>query len=80
MTEPSAQFHCPFCGMRQSRIKDCNGVPSGAYIRRRRECVRCGKRFTGTEFPQPMTEAQAQAIIDYGHAALARLTKRDPAA
>jgi transcriptional repressor NrdR len=38
---------CPFCGHTESRVVDTR--PAGDSIRRRRECERCGKRFTTYE-------------------------------
>lgn len=40
-------MHCPFCGERDTRVLDSR--PSETKIRRRRECTRCGKRFTTYE-------------------------------
>lgn len=40
-------MRCPHCGVSDSRVIDTRG--SGERIRRRRECVRCGKRFTTYE-------------------------------
>lgn len=50
-------MHCPFCGERDTRVLDSR--PSETRIRRRRECVRCGKRFTTYEVvEQPMLMVQ----------------------
>lgn len=38
---------CPYCGHRESRVVDTRDL--GNMIRRRRECRRCGKRFTTHE-------------------------------
>lgn len=40
---------CPFCGESENRVVDSREVREGAEIRRRRECVRCGRRFTTYE-------------------------------
>lgn len=40
---------CPFCGWEDSRVIDSRSVEEGASIRRRRECPRCGRRFTTYE-------------------------------
>ena len=40
---------CPFCGCKDSRVIDSRSVEEGASIRRRRECPRCGRRFTTYE-------------------------------
>lgn len=43
-------MHCPYCQNEQSRVIDTTRDSRGA-IRRRRECERCGKRFSTLERP-----------------------------
>ena len=40
---------CIFCGCTDSKVVDSRVNEDGTSIRRRRECVRCGKRFTTYE-------------------------------
>jgi transcriptional repressor NrdR len=40
---------CPFCGAPDSRVVDSRDAREGESIRRRRECVACGRRFTTYE-------------------------------
>jgi len=40
---------CLFCGYEESRVIDSRSTEDGASIRRRRECAKCGKRFTTYE-------------------------------
>ncbi len=40
---------CPFCGWAESKVIDSRPTDEGERIRRRRECVACGKRFTTYE-------------------------------
>ncbi|MCR4962253.1 MAG: transcriptional regulator NrdR [Firmicutes bacterium] len=40
---------CVFCGYEDSRVLDSRPVEEGRAIRRRRECLRCAKRFTTYE-------------------------------
>jgi len=40
---------CPFCGHRQDRVIDSRESKEGDVIRRRRECVKCERRFTTYE-------------------------------
>ena len=40
---------CPFCGFAESKVIDSRPAEEGATIRRRRECLRCGRRFTTYE-------------------------------
>ena len=40
-------MQCPFCGARDTKVLDSR--PAEHRIRRRRECIFCGKRFTTYE-------------------------------
>ena len=40
---------CPYCGYRESKVIDSRPAEEGSSIRRRRECLSCGKRFTTYE-------------------------------
>lgn len=40
---------CPFCGKIDSQVLESRTVEEGGSIRRRRECSKCGKRFTTFE-------------------------------
>ncbi len=40
---------CPFCGNLEDRVIDSRSSKEGEAIRRRRECLKCGKRFTSYE-------------------------------
>lgn len=40
---------CPFCPETESKVIDSRVSKTGSLIRRRRECERCGKRFTTYE-------------------------------
>ncbi|MEE1198313.1 MAG: transcriptional regulator NrdR [Acutalibacteraceae bacterium] len=40
---------CPFCGDEESKVIDSRPTDEGERIRRRRECLKCGKRFTTYE-------------------------------
>lgn len=40
---------CPFCGFEESKVIDSRPTDEGERIRRRRECTKCGKRFTTYE-------------------------------
>ena len=40
-------MQCPYCGERDTRVLDSR--PAEMKIRRRRECTRCGRRFTTYE-------------------------------
>ncbi|MGC8519837.1 MAG: transcriptional regulator NrdR [Steroidobacteraceae bacterium] len=42
-------MHCPFCGHVETKVTDSRLASDGAQIRRRRECLACGERFTTFE-------------------------------
>ena len=50
---------CPFCGNQEDKVVDSRASSDGGAIRRRRECLSCGKRFTTYE----KIEEQALMVI-----------------
>src|SRR5580765_242954 len=42
-------MHCPFCGHEEPKVNDSRLAGEGRQIRRRRECLQCGERFTTFE-------------------------------
>ena len=40
---------CPFCGHRDDKVIDSRASSDGDAVRRRRECLKCRKRFTTYE-------------------------------
>ena len=40
---------CPYCGFVESKVIDSRPTDENERIRRRRECMKCGKRFTTYE-------------------------------
>lgn len=42
-------MRCPFCSESRDRVVDSRESRDGATIRRRRECLSCGRRFTSYE-------------------------------
>lgn len=42
-------MHCPFCTHPDTKVIDSRLVADGEQIRRRRECISCGERFTTFE-------------------------------
>ena len=40
---------CPVCGCEDCKVLDSRPVNGGESIRRKRECIQCGKRFTTYE-------------------------------
>ncbi len=41
---------CPFCGYKEDKVVDSRSTQGESAIRRRRECLKCGKRFTTYEY------------------------------
>ena len=41
---------CPFCSHEEDKVVDSRTAQGGRAVRRRRECLKCGKRFTTYEF------------------------------
>ncbi len=42
-------MRCPFCSYEESKVIDSRPTDEGKSIRRRRECLKCAKRFTTYE-------------------------------
>ena len=42
-------MHCPFCDHEETKVTDSRLAGEGHQIRRRRECLHCGERFTTFE-------------------------------
>ncbi len=51
---------CPFCGYEQDKVVDSRSSKEGRAVRRRRECLKCGDRFTTYEYIEnfPLTVAK----------------------
>jgi transcriptional repressor NrdR len=41
---------CPYCGHKEDKVVDSRATQEESAIRRRRECLKCGKRFTTYEY------------------------------
>lgn len=50
---------CPFCNHQEGKVVDSRSSKEGDAIRRRRECLKCGRRFTTYE----RIEEVAQMVI-----------------
>jgi transcriptional repressor NrdR len=42
-------MRCPFCSHIEDKVVDSREAKDGNSIRRRRECIKCGRRFTSYE-------------------------------
>ena len=45
-------MHCPFCNFEDTKVTDSRLAGEGRQVRRRRECLKCGERFTTFEMPE----------------------------
>lgn len=45
-------MHCPFCDAEDTKVIDSRLVAGGGQVRRRRECVDCGERYTTYELAE----------------------------
>ena len=45
---------CPFCGDQDSKVVDSRHSEDGLSIRRRRECLKCQRRFTTYEIVESL--------------------------
>lgn len=52
-------MRCPYCQANEDRVVDSRSSREGGAIRRRRECVSCGRRFTTYEYVE---ERQLQIV------------------
>lgn len=52
-------MRCPYCHGNEDRVVDSRSSREGGAIRRRRECLQCGKRFTTYEYVE---ERQLQVV------------------
>ena len=45
---------CPYCGHLEDRVLDSRSVRDGEAVKRRRECLRCNRRYTTYEHIEEM--------------------------
>ncbi|MBM3251408.1 MAG: transcriptional repressor NrdR [Candidatus Omnitrophica bacterium] len=43
-------MRCPYCGYKEDKVVDSRATAEESAVRRRRECLKCGKRFTTYEY------------------------------
>ena len=68
-------MRCPYCHEADDKVVDSRVADDGAAIRRRRECVGCGRRFTTYERidPIPLTVTKRSGVKEpFDRAKLAR--------
>jgi transcriptional repressor NrdR len=55
LKERKGWVRCPHCGYKEDKVVDSRATAEGASIRRRRECLKCGKRFTTYEYVEEVS-------------------------
>lgn len=46
---------CPFCGYKEDKVVDSRATAEESAVRRRRECLKCGRRFTTYEYVEEVS-------------------------
>jgi transcriptional repressor NrdR len=46
---------CPYCGYKEDKVVDSRATQEESAVMRRRECLRCGKRFTTYEYVEEVS-------------------------
>lgn len=66
-------MYCPFCGHEETKVNDSRLAAEGRQIRRRRECLACGERFTTfetAELVMPLVVKRDQSRVPFDEAKL----------
>ncbi|MCX5699459.1 MAG: transcriptional regulator NrdR [Candidatus Omnitrophica bacterium] len=48
-------MRCPSCGNKEDKVVDSRATAEESAVRRRRECLKCGKRFTTYEYVEEVS-------------------------
>ena len=48
-------MRCPFCGYQEDKVVDSRTAQDGRAVRRRRECLDCGRRYTTYEYVENLS-------------------------
>ncbi len=48
-------MRCPTCGHKEDKVVDSRATAEESAVRRRRECLKCGKRFTTYEYVEEVS-------------------------
>lgn len=48
-------MRCPSCGCKEDKVVDSRATAEESAVRRRRECLKCGKRFTTYEYVEEVS-------------------------
>ncbi|MDD4899540.1 MAG: transcriptional regulator NrdR [Candidatus Omnitrophica bacterium] len=48
-------MRCPYCGYKEDKVVDSRATAEESAVRRRRECLKCQKRFTTYEYVEEVS-------------------------
>ena len=48
-------MRCPYCSHKEDKVVDSRATAEESAVRRRRECLKCGKRFTTYEYVEEIS-------------------------
>ncbi|MCM8796624.1 MAG: transcriptional regulator NrdR [Candidatus Omnitrophica bacterium] len=48
-------MRCPYCGYKEDKVVDSRATAENSAVRRRRECLKCGRRFTTYEYVEEVS-------------------------
>lgn len=59
-------MRCPYCHASRDRVVDSRSADEGGAIRRRRECLQCGRRYTTYERMEdlPLTVRKRSGVVE----------------
>jgi len=63
---------CPFCGHLEDKVVDSRSKKEGRAIRRRRECLGCGARYTTYEHVEELVRKQDSSVEPFDRGKLKR--------
>ncbi|MEG1993951.1 MAG: transcriptional regulator NrdR, partial [Oscillospiraceae bacterium] len=60
-------MRCPFCSYEESKVLDSRPIDDGGRIRRRRQCLKCLKKFTTFEEVEkvPLTIVKKDGSMEF---------------
>ena len=64
---------CSFCGYKEDKVVDSRATAEDSAVRRRRECLKCAKRFTTYEYIEDNRYSEQVTASNYGGSVFTRL-------
>ena len=68
-------MRCPYCQHTDTKVTDSRTTDEGNSIRRRRECINCGRRFTTYEIIEevPLMVRSEETRLNSSHSRASRM-------